>query len=256
MSVEFLTLSREEKYQYCPTPPPTPLSRDWRWWSLIIPSVATACGLFLFATLAIGFTELRNLPDSIRFLIVASGAILIPLGSELGTVSSVVEIFRKHFSVGASKLDWIGLVFSTLTSIAGVVMSWAYLLGADTGWSADVIRYGPLVFGTLMVLDFTFSLLETGAYLGRHDKEFDKWLRAKFIPWIEKKEERLDAEPQWAYNDVENFAENHWPAEPPIKPDDTPAQPGLNDMIAHADPDNGKDAVILHPAVARAISDD
>lgn len=224
MSVEFLTLTEREKFQYCPTPPPTPPMRDWRWWSLVIPSVATAFGLFLFGVFAVGFTQLRELPEEIKFVVVALGAICIPFGSELGAVSSVIEIFRKHFGpTGATRLDWTGLITSTCTSITGVILSWAYLLSSDTAWSEDVKTWGPLVFGALMVLDFTFSLLETGAYLGSYDKRFHDWYNKEFTPWIKKKEKMLDKRREEEYNWDTGLKK--WPDEPPVKKDDTPIKP-------------------------------
>lgn len=223
MSVEFLTLTEREKFQYCPTLPPTSPMRDWRWWSLVVPSVATAFGLFLFGVFAVGFTQLRDLPDQIKFIVVALGAVCIPFGSELGTVSSVIEIFRKHFGpTGATKLDWAGLITSTCTSITGVILSWAYLLSSDTAWSSDVRTWGPLVFGALMVLDFTFSLLETGAYLGSYDKRFQEWYKRDFSPWIKKKEKMLDKRVEEEYNWGTGLKK--WPEEPPVKEDDTPVK--------------------------------
>lgn len=268
MSVEFLTLTEREKFAYCPVLPPTPPLRDWRWWSLVVPSIATAFGLFLFGVFAVDFTQLRELPDQVKFVVVFAGAICIPFGSELGTVSSVIEIFRKHFGpTGATKLDWAGLVTSTCTSIVGVVLSWAYLLSSDTSWSVNVKNYGPLVFGALMVLDFTFSLLETGSYLGSYDKRFHEWYKKEFTPWIKGKEKMLDEGVKQEYNWGEALTQ--WPEEPPVKKDDTPVRkPDFSDVVLVDYGGNGgsvptakldsgeveiEDIEYLHPAVAKSI---
>lgn len=259
----FLDLSTKDKYRLCPFPPPhDPI---WRKLSLVFPPIATAFGFFLFGIFAIGFTELRSMPDGIRFYVVLLGAIAIPAGGELGTVSSVVEIFRKHYrNRGTTKLDWVGLVVSMVSSMVGLVLSWAYLLKTDITWSEWVKVWGPLVYGTFTVADFVFSLLEMGAYLGEKEREFDKWREKKFDPWIKEREEQANkpVQPiQMAYTDPVGQAQYYNPPQSTLRPDEDalimPRTPRENDN-GHDDerfrPELLQDNGQFHPVVARALA--
>ena len=70
-----------------------------RGWSLLIPSVASAIGFFVFSALAFGFTELDTLPAIYRRVMVLLGAFALAFGSEIGTLSSITEIYRKAYDI-------------------------------------------------------------------------------------------------------------------------------------------------------------
>jgi hypothetical protein len=212
----------------------------------------------MFGMFAVGFTELRNMPDSARFVIVLVGAIAIPAGGELGTVSSVIEIFRKHYhNRGTTRLDWIGLCVSMVSSMVGLVLSWAYLLETDLVWTDEVKIWGPLVYGMFCVADFVFSLLEMGAYIGEKEREFDKWRVKKFDPWIEEREAQAN-KPGIPYQSPYSDPYNEYDHETStlerstLSPtDEAKPMPRHDERF---DPEIMQDNGTFHPVVARTLA--
>lgn len=185
MDVSFQDLPDAEKRRLCPMPEPPSPGRDWRWWSLWLPPVCSSVGFFLFGIFGYGFTQVEQLPQSLITAMVISGAILLSLGGEVGTVSATWEILRRHNSgEGANRLDWCGLILSVCTSIATLILSWAWLQEADTNWSDWMKAYGPLCLGALAIGDFTVGCIEAGTYLGTYDKRRKRWERSEYRPWL------------------------------------------------------------------------
>jgi hypothetical protein len=77
-----------------------PTMMGLRGWSLLIPAAASSIGFFCFAVLAFSFTELSTLPADFRMALVLVGSFSLAFGSEVGTLSSVVEIYRKGERLG------------------------------------------------------------------------------------------------------------------------------------------------------------
>jgi DNA-binding transcriptional ArsR family regulator len=152
---------------------PKPAALGWRGLSLLIPSIAAAVGFFCFAVLAFGFTELETLPAGFRRGLVITGAFALAFGSEIGTLSNVVEIYRK----GAERQtwDWLGLVVSVASTFASFVLAFAALLGVKATWGLKVQLYGPLVLGVLAALDAYGGFMEFGLYLNSHDARMKQW---------------------------------------------------------------------------------
>jgi len=185
VATPFEALTEKEKRAMCPVPEPKRPGRDWRWFSLWIPPVVSAVGLFLFGILAFSFTQLRDLPLMTLRRLVLGGAICMAFGGELGTPFAIFEVFRKYKSVGATLWDWTGLVVSLCSSITSIILGWAWLLAIDTTWSPLVQTYGPLFLGVLATADFTVNAMEAGLYLGSRDERRDKWEEKYYRPWRE-----------------------------------------------------------------------
>ena len=96
-------------------PRPRPPTRDFRWYSLIVPPVGFSIGMVLFGLLGFSFVELRDMPALLRSNIVVLGSIGLAIGSELGTLPALLEVFRKVGAGKAGVWDWIGLGVSVLT---------------------------------------------------------------------------------------------------------------------------------------------
>lgn len=137
--------------------------------SLLIPACASGLGFFCFSVLAFGFTELAGLPEAFRRSLVLVGAFALAFGAEVGTLSSVVEIYRKGERLG--RWDKAALVVSVLATFGAFVLSFAELLGARATWGAVVQLYGPVVLGLLAALDSYGGFMELGLYLHRRDSE-------------------------------------------------------------------------------------
>ena len=155
---------------------PKPAALGWRGLSLLIPSLAAAVGFFCFAVLAFGFTELETLSPDFRRGLVITGSFTLAFGSEIGTLSNVVEIYRK----GAERQawDWLGLVVSVASTFASFVLAFSALLNVKAMWSQTVQLYGPIVLGILAALDAYGGFMEFGLYLNTHDVRMKQWREA------------------------------------------------------------------------------
>lgn len=151
-----------------------PRALDGRGLSLLLPSILSAAGLFCFAVLAYSFTELHSLPAEFRRWLVVVGALTLAAGSELGTLASVVDIYRKG---GPRTWDWVALFFSLCTTVASFVLAFAALLLNDLPWVTAALDYGAVVLGVLAALDAYGGFMELGLYLNSHDARLDQWER-------------------------------------------------------------------------------
>lgn len=122
-----------------------------RGWSLLVPAIASSIGFFSFGVLGFGFTELSALPEAFRQTLVLTGSFALAFGAEVGTLSSVVEIYRKGERLG--HWDKLALIISVLSTFGAFVLAFATLLGVKATWSGVVQLYGPVVLGLLAALD-------------------------------------------------------------------------------------------------------
>jgi len=160
-----------------------PSALGWRGLSLLVPACASALGFFAFSVLAFGFAELDTLPDTFRTGLVLVGAFSLAFGGEIGTLSAVVEIFRKDGQCKA--WDWAGLVVSVLSTLSAFVLAFAALLGVRATWAPAVQMYGPIVLGVLSALDAYSGFMEFGLYLNTHDQRVETW-RVQFETFKER----------------------------------------------------------------------
>lgn len=150
-----------------------PQAMGLRGWSLLLPAVASSVGFFAFGVLAFSFTELEALGDFRRVLVIV-GAITLAFGSEVGTLASVTEIYRKGEILG--KWDKFALGVSILATFGAFTLAFAELLGARATWGETVQMYGPVVLGLLAALDSYGGFMEFGLYLGTFDKRMSEWV--------------------------------------------------------------------------------
>lgn len=74
---------------------PKPSLHSWQTIGFIIVNLATAVGLCSFAILGFAFVYLGDMSDNLKWGLIFSGSVSLALGSEIGTLVTVVEIFRK-----------------------------------------------------------------------------------------------------------------------------------------------------------------
>lgn len=182
-----------------------PKALGWRGWSLLIPSILSAVGLFCFAVLAYSFTELQTLPTEFRRLLVVVGAFALAAGSEIGTLFAVVEIYRKG---GPHTWDWLALFFSLCTTVASFVLAFAALLLRSVVWVPLLLDWGAIVLGVLAALDSYGGFMEFGLYLNSYDRRLDQWERREVA-----EAERRERMSQLLANDAQ------LPQRPHIDPD-------------------------------------
>jgi len=157
-------------------PEPRPPFEDWRTYSMLIPVLSSALGACLFLALGFSFTEIAEIPQRIRTGLVIVASFTVAFGSTFGSVGSGIEIFRKVHTAQAGRWDWVSLVISTCTTIAGFGMGFAALLGATAQWSAVAVIYGSLVVGTLAALDSSGDMIELGGLFGSFEDRKEQWL--------------------------------------------------------------------------------
>lgn len=151
-----------------------------RGWSLLIPAIASSVGFFCFAVLAYSFTELATLPQTFRTALVLGGAFCLAFGSEIGTLSNIVEVYRKGETL--KRWDKATLIISIMSTCGAFVLSFAELLGVNASWGSMVKSYGPIVLGLLAGLDGYTGFAEFGLYLNTFDRRMKQY-QTQFEQW-------------------------------------------------------------------------
>jgi len=153
--------------------PPPPMWRDLRALSLLVPAAAATLGGIAYSIQGIAVTQAGVLPESWIDLAVSSGAVLLAIGCEGGTLSAMAEVARKRRDGDAGPVDrWAGwvsflaTVFSRLLAITALRYTWAIVL---------------LV--VLSAADVYALISEAGEYLALADRNMERWLTARF--WFE-----------------------------------------------------------------------
>lgn len=165
-----------------------------RGWSLLVPAIASSIGFFAFGVLGFGFTEIGALSAGFREALVLTGAFSLAFGSEVGTLSSITEIYRKGEKLG--KWDKFALVISVLSTFSAFILAFASLLGVKATWGQVVQLYGPIVLGMLAALDSYGGFMEFGLYLNSYDKRVKAWTLAYNDFRKEHAQAKLDAQRQ------------------------------------------------------------
>jgi hypothetical protein len=163
-----------------------------RGWSLLIPAMASSVGFFCFGVLGFGFTELDALSNVFRQALVLTGAFALAFGAEVGTLSSITEIYRKGERLG--RWDKFALAVSVLATFSAFILAFASLLGVKATWGATVQLYGPIFLGMLAALDSYGGFMEFGLYLNSYDKRIKQWQGAFADFKKEQVQTQLDAD--------------------------------------------------------------
>ena len=153
--------------------PPAPMWRDLRALSLLVPAAAATLGGIAYSIQGIAVTQSGVLPQAWIDAAVSSGAVLLAIGCEGGTLSAMAEIARKRRDGDAGPVDrWAGwvsflaTVFSRLLAITALRYTWAIV--------ALVV---------LSAADVYALISEAGEYLALADRNMERWLTARF--WVE-----------------------------------------------------------------------
>ncbi len=160
-------------------PQPREPWHDWRTYSMLVPILSAALGSMIFMALGFSFTEMDSIGAGVQTRLVVLAAFTVAFGSTFGSVGSGIEVFSKVHKKQVQVWDWVALVVSGLTTVAGFGMGFAALLGATAEWSAVAQVYGSLVVGTLAALDSTCDMVELGGLFGSFELRMEKWLDEK-----------------------------------------------------------------------------
>lgn len=139
--------------------------------SLLLPSVIQTIGLCCFGVVAFSLTEMSSLPHEYRTWLVVAGSFTAAIGSDIGTLPSALEVFRKRRMGQAEWPDWMMLVVSTLASLAETIIALSFLGGFDVVENA----WRVATLGGLTVLDAYFTISELGDWFGSYEIRIEKW---------------------------------------------------------------------------------
>jgi len=209
-------------------PEPREPWRDWRTYSMLAPILSNAVGASIFFALGLAFAEVANIPDKWRTPLVLVASFGVAIGSTFGSIGSGIEIFRKAYKRQATGWDWASLTISVVTTIVGMVMGFAALLGATEEWSRLMTIYGCIVVGAFASLDTGGDMIELGGLFGSYEDRIEQW-----------RDERE------AYNAKYGIVEAPIVRESPtLSFDPSWAQAGIDDVRAIAAQMNGQRATL------------
>lgn len=165
----------KEREQFWKPKPREPWS-DWRTYSMLLPILAGALGACIFFALGLAFAEIVNIRPEVRKPMILIAAFGVAIGSTFGSVGSGIEIFRKSHKGQAKKWDWVSLTISIVTTVVGMVIGVATLLGGTTNWSQEAVIWGSAVVCGFSALDAAGDMIELGGLFGSFEDRFEAWL--------------------------------------------------------------------------------
>ena len=126
-------------------PEPKEPWKDWRTYSMLGPIASGAIGACIFFALGLAFAEVANIRPEVRKPLILMASFGVAIGSTIGSIGSGIEVFRKSYKGQAKSWDWISLSISTVTTIVGMIIGVATLLGGTTDWSKEAVIWGSAV---------------------------------------------------------------------------------------------------------------
>jgi len=140
-------------------------------WALLLPCIIQTFGLTCLGVVAFSLTEMATLAAEYRTWLVMAGAFTVAIGSDIGSLPSAVEVFRKRRRGTAEWPDWLALIFSGLASLAETVIALSFLGGFDL--VQNIFRVA--VLGILTVLDTYFTISELGDWIASYEIRLEVW---------------------------------------------------------------------------------
>jgi len=149
---------------------------DWRTYSMLIPIVSGALGACIFFALGLAFAEVAAIRPEVRKPMILVAAFGVAIGSTFGSIGSGIEVFRKSHKGQARVWDWVSLSISIVTTIVGMVIGVATLLGGTTNWSQEAVIWGSAVVCGFAALDASGDMIELGGLFGSYEDRYEAWL--------------------------------------------------------------------------------
>ena len=118
-------------------------------------------------------TDMSSLSHDFRKWIVIASSFMLAIGSDIGTLPSTLEIFRKRRLKTTQWPDWIGFAVGILASFVSTYNAQLYLAGFDV--TQNKLRIVTLV--GLTVLDMAFTLAESGDLRASYEIQVKQWRR-------------------------------------------------------------------------------
>ena len=163
-------------------PEPREPWRDWRTYSMLVPIVTGALGACIFFALGLAFAEILSIGAGWRKFLILVASFGVAFGATFGSIGSGIEVFRKSYKGQAKSWDWISLSISTVTTIVGMIIGVATLLGGTTDWSKEAVIWGSAVVCGFAALDAAGDMIELGGLFGSYETRVERW-RAEREEW-------------------------------------------------------------------------
>lgn len=148
---------------------------DWRTYSMLLPILAGALGACIFFALGLAFAEIVNIRAEVRKPMILVAAFGVAIGSTFGSIGSGIEVFRKSYKRQATTWDWTSLVISVVTTVVGMVIGVATLLGGTTEWSRAAVIWGSALVCGFASLDAAGDMIELGGLFGSWEERVEQW---------------------------------------------------------------------------------
>jgi len=156
-------------------PEPKAPFKDWRTYSMLLPITSGALGACIFFALGLAFAEIAGIRPEVRKPLILMAAFGVAIGSTFGSIGSGIEVFRKSHKGQATAWDWVSLSISIVTTIAGMIIGVATLLGGTTNWSQEAVIWGSAVVCGLAALDASGDMIELGGLFGSYEDRVEQW---------------------------------------------------------------------------------
>ena len=155
---------------------------DWRTYSMLGPIAAGAVGACIFFALGLAFAEIVSIRPEVRKPLIFVASFGVAIGAMFGSIGSGIEVFRKSHKGQAKGWDWVSLGISIVTTIAGMIIGVATLLGSTTNWSQEAVIWGSALVCGLAALDASGDMIELGGLFGSYEDRVELW-RAERETW-------------------------------------------------------------------------
>ena len=116
-------------------------------------------------------TDMSSMSTDFRKWLVIMSSFLLAIGSDIGTLPSTLEIFRKRRLGSTQWPDWVGFAVGIAASYVSTYNAQMYLAGFDV--TQNVWRIRTLV--SLTVLDMAFTLAESGDLRASFELQMRQW---------------------------------------------------------------------------------
>lgn len=149
-------------------PHPEPKLYDVWFYSLLIPAVFYVIGVIVYGAEALRAQALTWTRQGV-------GSALMVIGGEIGTLFTVMEVYRKQKIKDNQLWDWLGMIVSLASTLGILFVVFARQTTLAAPWIIPVRNWGPLALLLCSGLDFYANIIELGYYRASFDTRMEKF---------------------------------------------------------------------------------
>jgi len=151
---------------------PEPTLYDLMFGALLLPAIIYVTGVCVYGL------EAMSARDPVLETQLLGSALMV-IGGELGTIATVMEVWRKYVIKATNMWDWIGIVVSLLATLGNLFIIFSRQTTIARAWVELVRNYGPLVLLLCSGLDFYATAMELGFRWASFDTRWREWNDAR-----------------------------------------------------------------------------